>query len=88
MTMSKRQSKLSNRRRTAVVTRKAELAQLKEVHFAELAQAISGLLEPHLAKLVEAEVNKAMYNFAARQLDASKPAVPTEGNGYTAPANT
>lgn len=62
----KRQKRLSNRRRAEVVTRKAQLAELKEAHFADMARQICASLEPYIEQLVKDQVSKAMMDFAER----------------------
>lgn len=68
----KRQRKMSDRRRVVVATRKAEVAELKDARFAEIADMIARRLEPRIKLLVEAEVAKAMANLAERQHRAKR----------------
>lgn len=58
---------MSDRRRTVLTTRKAQLDELKEARFAEIARLVSEALEPRLEQLVEAKVAKAMADLAERQ---------------------
>ncbi len=71
----KRQRKMSDRRRAVVATRKAEVAELKDTRFAEIADMIAGRLEPRVKLLVEAEVAKAMANLAERQSRSDAPCI-------------
>lgn len=63
----KRQRRMSNRRRATVTTRKAQLAELKDERFAEIARLVTEALEPRLEALVEVKVAKAMADLAERQ---------------------
>jgi hypothetical protein len=63
---------MSNRRRTEVVTRKAQLTDLKSERFTEIARLVTEALEPHIEALVEAKVAKAMADLAARQHRAAQ----------------
>jgi hypothetical protein len=64
----KRQRKMSGRRRAVVATRKAEVAELKDARFAEIADMIAGRLEPCIELLVKAEVAKAIAGLYKCQL--------------------
>lgn len=68
----KRQRKMSDRRRAVVATRKAEVAELKDARFAEIADMIASRLEPRIKQLVTVEVAKAMVDLAERQHQARK----------------
>jgi hypothetical protein len=68
---------MSERRRAVVATRKAQVAELKGERFADIARLVSEQLEPLIARLVEAEVAKAMADLAERQ---SKEEVDDGGN--------
>ena len=63
----KRQRKMSDRRRAVVATRKAEVAELKDARFAEIADMIAGRLEPRIKLLVQVEVAKAITDLTKRQ---------------------
>ena len=71
----KRQRKMSDRRRTMVATRKAEVAELKDARFAEIADMIARRLEPRIKLLVEVEVAKAMVDLAERQSRSDAPCI-------------
>ena len=71
----KRQRQMSDRRRAVVATRKAEVAELKDARFAEIADMISTRLEPRIKQLVTVEVAKAMADLAKRQSQAAVPCV-------------
>ncbi len=71
----KRQRKMSDRRRAVVATRKSEVAELKDVRFADIADMIAGRLEPRIKSLVEVEVAKAMADFAKRQPRSGAPCI-------------
>ncbi len=71
----KRQRKMSDRRRAVVATRKAEVAELKDARFADIADMIAGRLEPRIKLLVTAEVAKAMADLAKRQLQSNAPCI-------------
>lgn len=62
----KRQKRISNRRRAEVVTRKAQLVELKEERFADMASQICASLEPYIEQLVKDQVSKAMMDFSER----------------------
>lgn len=64
----KRQRKMSDRRRAVVATRKAEVAELKDARFAEIAGMIAERLEPRIKLLVKAEVTKAIVGLHKCQL--------------------
>jgi hypothetical protein len=68
----KRQRKMSDRRHAVVATRKAEVAELKDARFAEIADMISKRLEPYIKLLVEVEVARAITDLTKRQLAAQK----------------
>jgi hypothetical protein len=71
----KRQRKMSERRRAVVATRKAQVAELKQERFADIARLVSESLEPLIARLVEAEVAKAMADLAERQSRSTEPCI-------------
>jgi hypothetical protein len=63
----KRQRKMSDRRRAVVATRKAEVSELKDARFAEVANMIAERLKPRIKLLVQVEVARAMVDLAKRQ---------------------
>lgn len=71
----KRQRKMSDRRRVVVATRKAEVAELKDARFAEIADMIAMRLEPRIKLLVKIEVAKAMVDLAKRQSRSDAPCI-------------
>lgn len=72
---TKRQRKMSDRRRAVVATRKAEVSELKDARFADIADMISKRLEPRIELLVKVEVAKAMVDPAKRQPGDTAPCV-------------
>jgi len=66
---------MSDRRRAIVATRKAEVAELKDARFAEIADMIAGRLEPRIKLLVEVEVTKAIVDLTKRQSQSDAPCI-------------
>ena len=75
MVKKKRQRKMSDRRRAVVATRKAEVAELKDARFAEIADMIAERLEPRIKLLVQVEVARAVTDLAKRQLQSDAPCI-------------
>jgi hypothetical protein len=71
----KRQRKMSNRRRAVVATRKAQVAELKDARFADIADMIAMRLEPRIKLLVEVEVARVVRDLAKHQPQSDAPCI-------------